>query len=50
MKAIISNVPLEFLESVSTGLQKNHIHGMSVSTVHGFGQEHDELHPDHRAF
>ena len=50
MKMIIAYLPLAFVEPVSTKLQMDHIHGMSVSTVHGFGQEHDESHPDHRSF
>ena len=50
MKMIIAYIPPEFLEQVSSELQRSHIHGMSVSTVHGFGQEHDALHPDHRDF
>jgi len=50
MKMIIAYLPPQFLEHVSAELERNHIHGMSVSTVHGFGQEHDEAHPDHGDF
>ncbi|MEO6784575.1 MAG: P-II family nitrogen regulator [Chthoniobacteraceae bacterium] len=50
MKMIIAYLPPQFLEPVSSELQRKHIHGMSVSNVHGFGQEHDALDPDHREF
>ena len=50
MKLIIAYIPPEFIEPIATKLGRKHVHGMSISTVHGFGQEHDESHPDHRAF
>ena len=50
MKMIIAYIPIGFLAPVSNALEKEHIHGMSVSSVHGFGQEHDELHPEHHEF
>ncbi len=50
MKLIIAYIPVGFLAPVSSALEKEHIHGMSVSSVQGFGQEHDDLHPEHQEF
>ncbi len=50
MKLIVAFVPMGFLAPISNELEKRRIHGMSVSTVHGFGQEHDALHSDQQSY
>ena len=50
MKLIIAYIPMGFLGPISSELEKQHIHGMMVSTSHSFGQEHEGRHFDHREF
>lgn len=47
MKLIVAYIPSEALSRVTRELERIHVQGMSVSSVHGFGQENDSLHPDH---
>ena len=50
MKLIIAYLPPERLTQLINALCEKHVHGLSVSEVRGFGQEHDPAHPDHREF
>jgi len=47
VKLVIAYFPEELLRSVLTALTEQRVHGVSVSHVRGFGQEHDDSHPDH---
>jgi nitrogen regulatory protein P-II 1 len=50
VRLVIASFPEELLEAVLTGLTHQRVHGVSISHVRGFGQEHDEGHPDYRSF
>ena len=46
MKFIVAYRPPEQLERTVTALVRIHVHGMTISSARGFGQEHDQWNPD----
>jgi len=48
MKYILAFVPPDRFDSLVEELSERHVHGLSISRVQGFGQEHDPGHPEHR--
>ncbi len=50
MKLLLVFIPPDRLQRVTEVLVTQHVHGLSVSEAHGFGQEHDTGHPQHREF
>src|SRR5258708_12053077 len=48
MKYILAFVPPDRFDSLVDELSERHVHGLSISRVQGFGQEHDPGHPEHR--
>ena len=50
MKLIIAYIPNEQQRRVINALTDHHVHGLTIMEAHGFGQEHDSQHPEHRDF
>ncbi len=50
MKLILAFLPPDRVQHVTEALIAQHVHGLSISEAHGFGQEHDAAHPQHREF
>ena len=50
MKYLLAFLPRDLLHRVKEALVREHVHGMTVSDVSGFGQEHDTAHPDHHEY
>ena len=50
MKLVVAIIPPDRLDRALDALTDSHVHGLTVSDVRGFGQEHDLSHPDHREF
>jgi len=48
MRYLLAYIPANRLDPLVEELGDHHVHGLSVSDVRGFGQEHDPSHPDHR--
>jgi nitrogen regulatory protein P-II 1 len=50
MKYLLAFLPHDLLHRVKEALIRDHIHGMTVSVASGFGQEHDNAHPEHHEY
>ncbi len=50
MKLIVACIRPEYLNSVVDALSERHAQGLTVAEVRGFGQEHDQAHPEHREY
>jgi nitrogen regulatory protein P-II 1 len=50
MRYILAFISKERLDAVLGQLEAGHVPGLSVSECSGYGQEHDQDHPDHRDF
>lgn len=50
MRLVIAYIPEEQLQAVINALAELRVHGVSISHVRGFGQEHDPEHPDYRTY
>ena len=48
MRYLLAFIPPNRLDPLVEELADHHVHGLSVSDVRGFGQEHDPAHPEHR--
>ena len=48
MKYLLAFVPPGRFDALVEELAEHHVHGLSISQVQGFGQEHDPAHPEHR--
>ena len=48
MKYILAYLPSDLLHRVKDALIGKHIHGLTVTDVRGFGQEHDISNPEYR--
>lgn len=47
MRLVLAYLQPDRLFAVIDALADVHVHGLSVSEVRGFGQEHDAAHPEH---
>ncbi len=47
MKYVLAFLPHDRLDALVDQLEDAHVHGLTISEVRGFGQEHDPGHPDH---
>jgi nitrogen regulatory protein P-II 1 len=50
MKYLLAFLPPDLMPRVNEALIGRHIHGMTVSNVLGFGQEHDAAHPEYHEY
>jgi nitrogen regulatory protein P-II 1 len=48
MKYVLAFVSPDRMDALVEELAEHHVHGLSASEAHGFGQEHDANHPEHR--
>jgi nitrogen regulatory protein P-II 1 len=48
MKYVLAFVSPDRMDTLVEELAEHHVHGLSASEAHGFGQEHDARHPEHR--
>lgn len=48
MRYVVGFFPPDRVFALVDALSEIHVHGMTVSDAHGFGQEHDAAHPEHR--
>ncbi len=49
MKYLLAFVARDRLDALVDEMADHHVHGLSISRAEGFGQEHDPMHPEHRA-
>ena len=50
MKYLLAYIAPDMRSRVVDALIDAHVPGMTISDAHGFGQEHDAVHPEHHEF
>src|SRR5215472_4636102 len=50
MKLVLAYLPPEPVRKIVNALADQHIHGLTVSSAKGFGQEHDPQNPEYREY